>query len=155
MDLLRSTPARRVDGVRSAGRAGSLRARSQRYEGIDDDVWRCHVDHGMAEHICPELLAVRYAEFIFIELSLIFVYIIILHILIEIIFIRLVHADLLRFLVLRLRAHLANFYVRLLHRHRLIDSILIVIVILVNRNVVIVDCIVRITLIWIIIVSLG
>lgn len=44
---------RRVDGVRSAGRAGSLRARRQRYECIDDDVRCCYVDHGMAEHVCP------------------------------------------------------------------------------------------------------
>lgn len=42
-----------VDGVRSAGRAGSLGARGQRYEGVDDDVRRRHVNHRMAEHVCP------------------------------------------------------------------------------------------------------
>lgn len=42
-----------IDGVRSAGRAGSLRARSQRYKGVHDDIRRRHVDHGMAEHVRP------------------------------------------------------------------------------------------------------
>lgn len=42
-----------VDGVGSAGRAGGLRARSQRYKGVDNDVRRRHVDHGMAKHVCP------------------------------------------------------------------------------------------------------
>ena len=44
---------RHVNCVRSTGRAGSLRARRQRYKSVDDDVRRGHVNHGMAEHVCP------------------------------------------------------------------------------------------------------